>query len=682
MSKVNLPGPRADETLCRSDRLLDMNENPTAETGQGETGETRDTPNMPVGFDENPLLGTVIANRYKILGVIGEGGFGVVYEAEQAAPVRRRVALKVIKPGMDSRAVIARFEAERQALAVMDHPGIAKVLDGGETDRGLPYFVMELVKGEPITAFCDKNRLTIDQRVELMIDVSKAVQHAHTKGVIHRDLKPSNILAGYDADGHASVKVIDFGVAKALNQRLSEHTIFTDRGQMIGTPEYMSPEQAEMSGTDIDTRADIYSLGVVLYELLTGFRPFNLRHAAFHEIQRVVREVEPPRPSSRLSTLKPEVPETELCTQILEARRTDGRSLTGLLKRDLDWIVMKSLEKDRARRYETVDELAIELHRFRTGQTIQAGPPSIVYAFSKYARRNRVACVLFLTIFTSSVVILFSYIALLVEQQRSHEAELNRLALLRGSNRTSHRHIDFALEVFGPHLQNRPPKNLDVSTQIHTLISTVWQSILANESNSDLSSSQVDDWRFYSVGKNTDELNHDIQSRCRDIYEFAFSRSSLFLGPPLAEHEETDHSALTWSLRLSEIVDICRAAGYEIEADLLATTTIALQIRDGMNLQRLSLHRITGAASFAASQGDWQYTAALLEVIGEGTPDRIFEQSTPTPARSHVAVSGPTAVADHIATIRSLLVTSNEVNSDHTRSVRNRLDLIESRISN
>jgi len=337
----------------------------------------------------DPLLGTTIAGRYKVLGVIGEGGFGVVYEAEQTQPVRRRVAMKVIKPGMDSRAVVARFEAERQALAVMDHPGIARVLDAGETDRGLPFFVMELVRGEPITAFCDKNRLSIDQRVELMIEVAGAVQHAHAKGVIHRDLKPSNILVGYDADGHARPKVIDFGVAKALNQRLSEHTVFTDRGQMIGTPEYMSPEQAEMSGTDVDTRADVYSLGVLLYELLAGVRPFDLKRAAFHEIQRVIREVDPPRPSTRLWTVLSGGDDPETASRIVRARRTDPRSLTGVLKRDLDWVVMRSLEKDRERRYDTANGLAAELRRYLEGEAVEAGPPGAAYRLAKFVSRNK-----------------------------------------------------------------------------------------------------------------------------------------------------------------------------------------------------------------------------------------------------------------------------------------------------
>ena len=251
----------------------------------------------------DPLIGQVLTDRYHVLGELGEGGFGVVYEAEQVVPVRCSVALTVIKPGMDSRPVVARFEAERQALAVMDHPCVARVYDGGTTDEGRPFFVMELVRGLPITDHCDRHRLTLIERLELFIRVCEAVQHAHSKGVIHRDLKPSNILVEYE-DGKSTPKVIDFGIAKALNQQLAETVIFTRQGQMIGTPGYMSPEQAEMSGQDIDTRSDVYSLGVVLYELLTGSRPFEaekLRQAGWAEIQRIIREVDPPRPRSCLT---------------------------------------------------------------------------------------------------------------------------------------------------------------------------------------------------------------------------------------------------------------------------------------------------------------------------------------------------------------------------------------------
>src|SRR5262249_25367459 len=322
----------------------------------------------------------------KLLQQIGEGGMGVVFMAEQKHPVQRRVALKIIKPGMDSRQVIARLEAERQALALMDHPNIAKVLDAGTTETSRPYFVMELVKGIPITRYCDDNHLTPKQRLELFVPVCHAVQHAHQKGIIHRDLKPSNVLIAL-YDGHPVPKVIDFGVAKATGQHLTEKTMFTQFGQVVGTLEYMSPEQAELNQVDVDTRSDIYSLGVLLYELLTGTTPFEskrLRDAAFEEILRIIREEDPPKPSLRLSS-------SEQLPSIAASRHTEPRKLTGLVRGELDWIVMKALEKDRARRYETANGLARDIQCYLSDEAVQACPPSTAYRFRKFARRNKVA---------------------------------------------------------------------------------------------------------------------------------------------------------------------------------------------------------------------------------------------------------------------------------------------------
>jgi serine/threonine protein kinase len=320
---------------------------------------------------------------YKLLQKIGEGGMGAVYMAEQETPVRRRVALKIIKPGMDTSQVIARFEAERQALALMDHQHIAKVLDAGATDTGRPYFVMELVRGVPITAYCDKNQLTPKERLELFVPVCNAIQHAHQKGIIHRDIKPSNVLVMI-YDGKPVAKIIDFGLAKATDQRLTERTMFTQFGQVVGTLEYMSPEQAEMGSLDIDSRTDIYSLGVVLYELLTGSTPLGrakIREAAYVELLRRICDDETPKPSARLSDSK------DTLAAISAQRKTEPAKLARLVRGELDWIVMRALEKDRVRRYDTASAFARDIQRYLDGDPVEAGPPSTIYRLRKFARK-------------------------------------------------------------------------------------------------------------------------------------------------------------------------------------------------------------------------------------------------------------------------------------------------------
>jgi eukaryotic-like serine/threonine-protein kinase len=326
-----------------------------------------------------------IIGPYKLLELIGEGGFGSVFMAEQEQPIRRKVALKIIKLGMDTRQVIARFEAERQALAMMDHPNIARVFDAGATQTGRPYFVMELVRGVPITEYCDDQKLTTHQRVELFIQVCQAIQHAHQKGVIHRDIKPNNVLVTMHDDKPVP-KIIDFGIAKATTQRLTEKTLITEFRQFVGTPAYMSPEQAQMNELDIDTRSDIYSLGVLLYELLTGATPFDqkqLRAAAYEEIRRIIREVDPPKPSDRISTLGDALP------AIAAQRGTAPSKLAPGMRGDLDWIVMKCLEKDRTRRYETANALARDGQRYLSDEVVDASPPSATYRLRRFIRQYR-----------------------------------------------------------------------------------------------------------------------------------------------------------------------------------------------------------------------------------------------------------------------------------------------------
>jgi serine/threonine protein kinase/tetratricopeptide (TPR) repeat protein len=352
--------------------------------------EKREQPGTPPDADAtymaSPTSESVMRfGPYRLLQLLGEGGMGQVWLADQLHPVHRQVAIKVIKAGMDSTQVIARFEAERQALALMDHPAIAKVFDGGTTPEGRPYFAMELVRGEPITTYCDRQRLPLGDRLELFIQVCEGVQHAHQKGIIHRDLKPSNVLVSLQGD-RAVPRIIDFGVAKAMSQPMTERPFFTELGVLIGTPEYMSPEQAEMSVLDVDTRSDVYSLGVILYELVSGFLPFDqhaLRQAGLEELRRTIREAAPARPSTRVT------PAAAGSSTVADNRRIEPGKLASRLRGDIDWITLKALEKDRTRRYQTANALALDVRRHLANEPVAAGPPSTTYRIGKFVRRHR-----------------------------------------------------------------------------------------------------------------------------------------------------------------------------------------------------------------------------------------------------------------------------------------------------
>lgn len=411
-----------EEMRREVESLLEAMDNPDSLFDRDETVSEAAMFETPVV--EQP--GTRI-DRYKLLQKVGEGGMGVVYMAEQTEPVTRKVALKIIKLGMDTRQVVARFEAERQALAMMDHPNIARVLDAGATGTGRPYFVMELVRGVSITEYCDKNKLSTRQRLELFMPVCLAIHHAHQKGIIHRDIKPSNVMVTLH-DGNPVPKVIDFGIAKATNQKLTERTLFTNYAQMIGTPAYMSPEQAELSGLDVDTRTDVYSLGVLLYELLTGTTPFPLKELmsmGYGEMQRIIAEQEPPKPSTRLSTM-----EHEELTVVADRRKMEKLTLRKQLEGDLDWIVMRALEKDRTHRYESVDGFVSDIGRHLNDEPVVAAAPTIRYRVRKFCRRNR--AVVRLAAATAGLLILAAVIATVqavraTQAKRDVEAAMERL---------------------------------------------------------------------------------------------------------------------------------------------------------------------------------------------------------------------------------------------------------------
>ncbi len=545
-------------------------------------------------------IGSVIG-PFKLLQQIGEGGMGVVFMAEQMVPVERKVALKIIKPGMDTRRVIARFEAERQALALMDHPNIARVLDAGATESGRPYFVMELVRGVPITEYCDVHQLSPRERIELFLPVCHAVQHAHQKGIIHRDLKPSNILiAEYDHEPVA--KVIDFGVAKATAQRLTERTLFTEFGQVMGTVEYMSPEQAKLNQLDVDTRSDIYSLGVLLYELLTGDTPYDrqrLRSAAFDEVLRIIREDEPPRPSTRLSS-------SIALPKVASNRRLDPAKLAKLIRGELDWIVMKCLEKDRNRRYETANGLAADLQNYLQDEPVQACPPSAYYRLKKFVRRNNVLAA-YMAGLTFAMIISVVFIVSLVQQREAKEAALEiattneaRATAIsgvmqemlqaanpdaaHGANYTVRRMLDDFSAKFSDQLDDQP----EVKATIHSIIGNAYQ----------------------RLGELEEALPH---------LESALKLRRKLFGQ---NHIEVANSLINYARFRSEL-------GHTQEAIALAQE--ALEIHDDLNTpeeQRMKV--LDELALHLWAVGEWSRLESVIEeirVIAAKNPDKYPERA-------------------------------------------------------
>jgi len=385
-------------------------------------------------------------DRYKIVDVLGEGGMGMVYLAQQKEPIRRKVALKVIKPGMDSARVIARFEAERQALALLDHPNIAQIYDAGTTEGGRPYFVMECVKGLPITEYCDHHQLSIQDRLALFQQVCHAVQHAHQKGIIHRDLKPSNILVSVEQD-KAVPKIIDFGVAKAMSQPLTERTLITEDTQMLGTPEYVSPEQLDITSQDIDTRSDVYSLGVLLYELLTGVLPFDsetLRGGGVEHIRKVIRETDPKTPSTRLTKLGEEA------GKVADNRRTEIATLAKCLHRELEWIPLKAMRKERAECYRSASELADDIDSYLKGTPLIAGPPTTIYRLKKFVRRNAMLSVAVLAVAVTLILGLAATTAMYLRSERALDKEASARTEAKQALDQAETVSDFLQNILGP----------------------------------------------------------------------------------------------------------------------------------------------------------------------------------------------------------------------------------------
>ena len=499
-----------------------------------------DRPRTPTCPEEPTRIG-----RYRILAVLGEGGMGVVYVGEQSEPIKRKVALKIIKLGMDSKEVLRRFELERQSLAVMSHPCIASVFDAGTTDAGQPYFVMELVEGQPLTRYCDEHRLTLKERINVFQQVCQGVQHAHQKGVLHRDLKPANILVARKGDQH-SVKIIDFGLAQATDQHLTENSMFTEHGQIIGTPAYMSPEQASGVAGAVDIRTDIYSLGVILYELLCGELPFSnteLRRAGLFEIQRMIREVEPAKPSTKLSTVK------DMAEEWAQQRLLTAKALQKSLRGDLDWIVMMAIAKEPERRYETAHAFDVDLRRYLEYEPVAAGPPSVGYRLEKFARKYR-------TQVAAGVLVLCALIAGLVASLNFwNEAQTNLGRYDQLSNVVLLRKAREALPTTFPAW----PENLhaiqswlrDHGEPITAQLGRLWQSLMEVETRAVTRADEYGGkWTFASVSDeflhetlakliaDVSEFDSDVVAGVREREQWAARIAEMTLGHP--------HAAATW----------------------------------------------------------------------------------------------------------------------------------------
>jgi non-specific serine/threonine protein kinase/serine/threonine-protein kinase len=565
-----------------------------------------------------------VIGPYRLLQRLGEGGMGEVWLAEQTQPLRRQVALKVIKAGMDTRQVILRFEAERQALAVMDHPAIATVFDGGETEDGRPYFVMEYVKGEPITAYCDRQRLTTRQRLDLFIEVAEGVQHAHQKGIIHRDLKPSNILVALQ-DDRPVPKIIDFGVAKATAQQLSDRSLFTELGVLIGTPEYMSPEQAEMTGVDIDTRTDVYALGVILYELLTGALPFDpkaLRAAGLEVLRRTIREIEPERPSTRVTGLGPD------SAEVARRRGTEPGRLAGQLRGDLDWIVMKALDKDRTRRYQTANAFAMDLRRHVNDEPVYARPPSAAYRAQRFVRRHRVGVA---AAGLLMVTLVLGIVGTSVGLVRARSAE----ARAREEAATASQVSEFLLKLFRI---SDPGEARGATVTAREILDRGAEQIRNDLRDEPRVQTRV----MYTIGRVYENLG--LLDRARDLLEDTLKKREALLGPADLDVAETSSRLGTvyreqgqygpaepllkraLSIReqrldpddpavadsLTSLAALYENAGRYKEAEPLYERAMAIRERRGTDQEGLAL-TLANLAILAAQQGNYKKAEPLFQ---------------------------------------------------------------------